>query len=323
MSRRSHARALIWTSLAGVVVAASAPAQTADVTPTERPFLWMIGGETPSFLYGTVHLPDERVLALPEVVTAAFDASDAVYTEIPMNPSTMMASITAMQLPDGQTLSDVLPESLLTRAGAYLERRGLSIALFSRFKVPFFAAQLTLLDQIETLASHQPLDAVLYSNASTAGKDARALETLDEQLALFDAFDAEESAAMLEMTLDYLEELDTADRSPTAELVEIYLEGDAEALAAKMYEYFDPDDAFTQKFVDLAITQRNRRMAERIDEWLTTEPDRVHFFAVGALHYPMDVGLIELLRARGHEIERLDPSDVGRVRELAPSPAGR
>jgi uncharacterized protein YbaP (TraB family) len=322
MSLASRARAIVWGSSTAVVVACS-PAVAAEVTPTEKPFLWMIAGETPSFLFGTVHLPDDRVLALPDVVEAAFEATDALYTEIPMNPTTMLASLSAMQLANGKTLSDVLPAELVTRAEAYLERRGLSIALFSRFKVAFFAAQLTLLDELENLATRQPLDAVLFSRASEAGKEARALETVDEQLAIFDAFDEKEAAAMLRMTLDYLEGLDADSRSPTEELIELYLEGDGEALASKMYEYFDPKDAFTRKFVDLAITQRNRRMAERIDEWTKKEPDRVHFFAVGALHYPMDVGLIELLRTRGYEIERLSPADAERVRELAMAPSGR
>lgn len=327
MSRRSYSRpSYAWRAITGslALLGLTTPGLASlDALPTEAPFLWMIEGDTPTFLFGTVHLPDERVLALPGVVEAAFDVSDALYTEIDMSPATMMATVSGMQLPEGTTLHDVLPPALIERSEKYLASRGLSLMLFARFKPTFFAAQLALLDELEALATQQPLDAVLASRSASEGKETRALETIDEQLAVFDAFDDEEAARMLEMTLDYLEELEADDRSPTDELVELYLAGDEEKLADKMYEYFDPDDTFTETFIEVAVVDRNRRMAERIEEWMSKEPERVHFFAVGALHFPMDDGLLARLRARGHEITRLTPADEVRVREMAMVPEGR
>src|SRR6185295_13415884 len=56
-----------------------------QVRATEKPFLWRIDGAPPSYLYGTVHVPDQRVLELPEVVRRAFDASDVFNAEIPLD----------------------------------------------------------------------------------------------------------------------------------------------------------------------------------------------------------------------------------------------
>src|SRR5262245_19889095 len=50
-----------------VAVIAGAQTQPAQVRATDKPFLWRIDGPVPSYLYGTVHVPDPRVLELPEV----------------------------------------------------------------------------------------------------------------------------------------------------------------------------------------------------------------------------------------------------------------
>src|ERR671927_413740 len=77
-------------SIVGVFAAISLGAQTApaQVRATDKPFLWRIDGPVPSYLYGTVHVPDPRVLELPEVVRKAFDASDVFNAEIPLDPET-------------------------------------------------------------------------------------------------------------------------------------------------------------------------------------------------------------------------------------------
>ena len=96
------------------------PVLAGEVRPTENPFLWMIGEGPPSFVFGTIHLPDERVLALPEVVLEAFDAADVLYTEIPMDMATQMSMAPKLFLPDGKTLKDVLPADLFKRVEAII-----------------------------------------------------------------------------------------------------------------------------------------------------------------------------------------------------------
>src|ERR1051325_3410775 len=63
----------------------------AQVRATEKPFLWRIEGPVPSYLYGTVHVPDPRVLELPEVVRRALNASDVFNAEIPLDAATQGA----------------------------------------------------------------------------------------------------------------------------------------------------------------------------------------------------------------------------------------
>src|SRR5437773_1181942 len=60
--------------------------------PTTKPFLWRIEGPVPSYLYGTIHLPDSRVLDMPEVVRQAIAASDGIFTELPIDATLKVAA---------------------------------------------------------------------------------------------------------------------------------------------------------------------------------------------------------------------------------------
>ena len=69
-------------------------------------------------------------------------------------------------------------------------------------------SQVELLEFLPDItAGREPLDAMLYSMAEKAGKALGALETVDEQVAVFDAFTREEQVRMLVSALDDIENL--------------------------------------------------------------------------------------------------------------------
>ena len=107
---------------------AVAPASAQGIKPTEKPFLWKIEGEKPSFLYGTMHVPDERITTLPPVVTEAIDSVDALYCELDMAnaQAEQMAAMGKMMLPQGTSLKDVCGEELFERIKKYLTAKGIS-----------------------------------------------------------------------------------------------------------------------------------------------------------------------------------------------------
>ena len=99
--------------IVAALVALFALPAAAGPDPTEKPFLWVVEkeGSAPNFLFGTMHVPDDRVLALPDVVEKALDRCDAFYAELDMSPGNMMAQQKVMMIPAGQPgLSKILPE---------------------------------------------------------------------------------------------------------------------------------------------------------------------------------------------------------------------
>jgi uncharacterized protein YbaP (TraB family) len=288
-------------------------AEEEAATPTENPFLWILSTEPPAFLFGTIHLPDDRVLALPDVVTAAFEASDVVCTEIPLDMNTQTKAVTAFILPGDDNLYTILPSDLYERTSKYFESKGFSLSMFQKFKVYAVVLQLVLLDYLPDFATKQPLDAMFYSWAEEENKESDALEAVEEQIAIFEAFSVEEQIELLRTSLDYLEE----DGGKFAEtMIDAYIAGDSDNLWKILYEYMDPDSPIDQKFMRLAFTERNRRMADRIAQRLKDNTDKIYFFAIGAGHYHQKDGILALLKEKGYKAQRLVAKDTDKLEEM-------
>src|SRR5690242_17448218 len=177
--------------LAGWAIGASARAQAPAIQPTQKPLLWRIEGPVPSYLYGTIHIPDQRVLALPEVVTRAMNASDAVYTEVVLDQDTLSAAASAGQLPASQDLRKILGDEVFARLVKLVVHgfgsnvpQGVDIFMGSILarQTPIAAmSQLVMLDYLpDLLAGRLPLDMMLRNAAVEAGKETGGIETLEE-----------------------------------------------------------------------------------------------------------------------------------------------
>jgi len=204
---------IVWLAGAAPATAQTPPAQ---LHPTEKPFLWRIDGPVPSYLYGTVHVPDPAVLALPDVVRRALEASDVFSGEIPLDAGTQASLLGKIMLPQGQDLRKLAGEDVFTRVVRIIAKvlgnsappgaADLLAATLSSMKPWAVMSQVEALEFLpDVMAGRQPLDVMLYSMAEKSGKELGALETVDEQVAVFEGFSNEEQVKMLIEALDEME----------------------------------------------------------------------------------------------------------------------
>jgi len=281
------------------------------------PFLWKIeGGGPTTYLYGTIHVPDPRVVELPSAVAAAFGASQAVFTEIRMDPATQMGVQAKVMLPDDQHLKDVVGQPLFDRLSKAVDRSlpkdappamgAMLSSMLDRLKPWAAMSYVELLEFLpDMMAGHQALDAMLYDRAQKDGKEVGALETVEEQLAVFEGFTNEEQARMLKLTLDSMDEAAAKGKSPTEDLIKGYLSGDLSKLSLMMTESMRLDPVLFGKFSARAVDDRNRLMVDRLLAKRAERPEKTCFFAVGALHYAGETGIIGLLRKKGLTVTRV------------------
>ncbi len=311
----ASADATAGTAAAAESAAAERAAAEAGTGDGKGPFLWRVDGKTPLYLFGTIHVPDDRVLALPPSVLKAFTESTAVYTEIPMDSATQMGVMGKVMLPDGTQLSDVIGERLYARMTAAAEKTlgaehaGMGAMLgplFQRMKPWAAMSQLSLLEFLpEMLAGKQPLDAMLYSRAQADGKKVGALETPDEQIAVFESFTVSEQTRMLELTLDEIERVKPGEQTQTQALIDAYLSGDMNVVSQVMEDAMTGDRALMARFQDIAITRRNTQMTQRIQALRREQPSTVFFIAVGTAHYAGSTGIVAQLQKAGLKVARV------------------
>ncbi len=287
--------------LALVVLSSPVRAQSWD-----HPFLWEIGGESKSYLFGTVHLPDPRLTRLPGSVNRAFETSDAVFTEIALDPSSMLAQTSHLMLSGSQSLREIVPADLLGRTERALKHvlPALSIEPFLRFKVWALASMVVVLEKQLKNPGVLPMDAMLYQQAQGKGKVVGGLETIEEQVGIFDSMNEQEQIKMLRDTLDFLDESRAQGISATDELIDWYIRGDLAEFGELLVGYIK-EDAFYEEFLGKVLYQRNYLMAGRIASLLRKHPNRSHFFAVGAGHYWGATGIQNLLAEKGFEVKRV------------------
>lgn len=286
--------ALIALSLCCAVC--SAPTYGRDVVhghgvlwQVERPGYW------PSFVFGTMHSDDSRVLHLPLPVRAHFNRADSVVVEADtgLGRPARRDSVRAMVYTDGQRLSQVVGPSLYHRALAAMQRSGYPESLVALMKPWAVSTLLTFPRPMTGMI----LDTYLVAEAQRQGKPVQGLETMEEQLLALETLSLADQKVMLAEALDQLPR-----RSALHErLTQAYLDRDLQRLIRIGYETLDGEST-GNRFTENLIDRRNVRMVERMEPLLRR--GRV-FFAVGALHLPGDRGILALLERHGYRVTPL------------------
>jgi len=259
--------------------------------------LWELSktGQQPAYLFGTIHSEDPAVVELPATVKQAFDASNSVVLEMLMDTDTMRYSSTAMLMLDGRSLTDVVGMPLYKKVSAAIASRGIPELVLNRMKP--WAAAVTL--STPALETGQILDLVLYQDALQQDKAVYGLETVQEQLDLFDSMSESDQVTLLRDAVDKFPELDALH----AELLEVYKQRDLEGLLAINETSMQAEDQrLAKEFQRRVIDDRNHRMAERMQQYLRQGKA---FVAVGALHLPGEQGLLNLLEQQGYTVRRV------------------
>ncbi len=306
------------TLAGGAAPARDVAADAADIenVPSSRPFLWLIEREPPSFLFGTIHLQDPQVTALPGIVEEAFAAADVVTMEVPLDLESLGHVAAECRLAEGETLTELLPPDVRERVDRYLAAKGTRLEQFDDLEIYAFAFELPLLDYREAGPPGLPLDLELHLRASREGKEIASLESVEEQIGIFESMSRAEQLEFLRLTLAELEEAQDEGRNPVVELIEAYRSGDPARLWRLFTEQFDLEREFDRKMLDRLLVQRNGTMTAGIAQALSERPAKVHFFAVGAAHYFEEEGILAQLRARGFALRRLAAADTTQLRRL-------
>jgi uncharacterized protein YbaP (TraB family) len=273
---------------------------------TTIPFLWRIEGDNPSYLYGSIHLADERLLTLPDIVMDAIEEVDVVYTETKLDQESQSWVVQFLRLPSGKTLYNLLPEDVIDRVESYLNTKGLSTSLFAQYKIWFLTTNIVLLDELSNQMKYPSLDQYIWNTATSRGKITGGIETVEEQISVFDSFSIDEQIEMLTDTLDELEAIAITGENPINAMKEAYLDGNLEVLQDLLFSDYEENDTLDVNFKTRILTDRNINMTQRISKNITNNPDTQYFFTIGAGHYWGDYGIISLLENQGFTITRVE-----------------
>lgn len=279
--------------------------EEAAATPNGQGIFWKIerGERSPSYLLGTMHVTDPRVLAMPDEARKAYSNAATVVVESDEIADEKKASMALLARPDltmftdGRTITSLLDEKDAGILAEGLKARGMSLAAVSRMK-PWMIASFVALPACEIArkqAGADFLDQKLAKDAIADGKTLKGLETLLEQITALDALPIEPQLAGLVQTV----ELGDGIEDVIETMSQLYLTGETGMIMPMMRSVAPEGEEDANAYSDFEqkiIIDRNHRMAERAAPILSAGNVLI---AVGALHLPGKEGLIELLRKEG------------------------
>jgi uncharacterized protein YbaP (TraB family) len=268
-------------------------------------------GIPPSYVFGTLHLSDPRVVSFRQAVITALDSSKTVALEsvetgakltqsIRKNPAAMRAALLArpdqragalLSKPDFTELENVTTAAALTPSSA------------NTLKPAILALLLDLPHCARTDASHPYADALIGEMGRARGHKVIGLETMIEQVAILDGLPPDVERALLIATVRQAAHAEDVVETTIAR----YVDQDTGALLTWMKS---PNlipgvlDARTPpEFLDRLISQRNLRLRDRLLPLLAKGSV---FIAVGAAHLPGEDGLLHLIETAGYKVEPIE-----------------
>lgn len=303
--RRAWHAALVATALlAGV--AGPASAQAPATAAGARGFMWEARkGEAQVLLLGTIHVGQrgQTELTAEQVKRVRAAAAIAVEADVSDAQRTMAAfQRHALLAPDAPGLDRTLPPRLKARVEALLPRYGLAPEAVWRSKPWVVANNLVVLEAMRIgYSTALSTEAQLYALARDAGLPLVEIESVDQQLALFDSAPPAVQLAYLEEAVAAVESGDGA--REIRGLVDAWRAGDADAMAQRLASMRSSGQAGERWVREQVIDGRHPAMLAAIERFGAS--GRLHVVAVGALHFFGPNGLLEGLRARGFRITPL------------------
>jgi len=291
-------------ALACCVVAIACNVDVAGAAQSDTRFtrglLWRVSkaGSAPSYVFGTIHLADPRVLDIPDPVSRALARSRRYYMESIQGVREAARLFEAGQFDDERRLEPLIGADAYAKVAAMLRERSVPDDVIARLK-PW--AALTNLTVTPEDYEGVTLDQKLLELARARKLRVVGLEGIEEQIAVFDRIPLDTQVALLRHSLDHRDEL-AAMIEPT---IQAWMKRDLEGIHRAGYRAAEryPEVAEHYRVLHRRVVEnRSIVMAHRLFMPLR---EGGNFVAVGANHLYGGEGMLALIEKQGYRVERV------------------
>ncbi|WP_412463683.1 TraB/GumN family protein [Flavobacterium mekongense] len=260
----------------------------------ENTLLWKISGnglKESSYLFGTIHITCDATLT--DKVKTALDKTQQLCLELDMDDPAMQGEMMSnMMMKNGVTMKSLAKPEDFKAVDAFLTANvGFSAEMLNTVK-PFMITAMLYPKMLG--CEMQSVEAELIKIAKAQNEDVIGLETVGEQLAVFDAIPYQEQ--MNELVITAKDNMQR-DKAELAEMMTLYKSENVEAMISFTEK---SANVMTSKYSDVLLKKRNQNWISRMTTIATNKPT---FFGVGAAHLGGKDGVIALLRKAGFTVE--------------------
>lgn len=265
--------------------------------PAHASLLWQLEKDGKvHHLFGTIHISDPDVIRLPSHVESIVQSASALVIEVLLDDATRQA-IAERTLLSSSTLKKVLGMELFNEVASAVKERGVPPSSLLRLKP--WAVGLML--NVPTPSLEPVLDVHLQYRFADTQRPVHGLESIDEQLDIFDELALAEQIEFLKTSLAQHAEFEATFNRMKA----LYLAGDLEQIEQFARTQSAKSASSTMdKLMYRILEERNHRMFARVQSHLAQSGVLI---AVGALHLPGQQGLLQMFRDAGYSVRAVAP----------------
>ena len=260
----------------------------------EKSLLWEISGKgltKPSYLFGTIHVICTTDMIMTEKMQDKLKSSEQLSLEIDLDaPNMMVTMLREVPMKNGATLKTLLSdEEYKTVSNYFRQNLKMDLAMVQNWK-PMMISSLLYTKVAD--CTPQSYEATFMKMAKEQGKEVIGVETLEDQLAVFDKIPYRKQAEIL---MQGITEMDKS-KKEFAQMIAAYQKQDLDGFE----KIFKESSQGLDDFADVLLVQRNKNWIPVIEREVKEKPT---FFAVGAGHLGGEQGVIQLLRQQGYTVK--------------------
>jgi uncharacterized protein YbaP (TraB family) len=257
--------------------------------------LWELHGKHNTvYILGSIHVLRPSDYPLSPAVLNAYGNAKSIFMEVNLEEIDLLQMqselLASARLPEGTTLPGIMGKQRYERAGALAREVGVELSIFDAF-APWFVAEAISQLQLQQLG-FQPQSGVemfFLEHARSDGKSVAGLETVHDQIALFNAMPMDEQADYLVSSLEEAHDLP----KQVDAMVHAWATGDTRWFTDQLKSELGRDPKFYQSF----LVARNRKWVPKIEALLND--DKNYLVIVGTGHLVGEGSVIELLKKDG------------------------
>lgn len=283
-------KAFLWAVTAG---------DEAETTAAAKPAKAVV------YLMGSIHFADKSFYPLRPEIEDAYQRSQYLVVELDVNRTDHQAYTRLLSqkgvLEDGRTIEDVISDETWLQLRQRLRHLNIDYEQVKNYKPGILVLTLSAAQVMQMgFDPELGLDAYFLARASRpeSAKHIIELESLAQQFELF--LQIPDGDLLLQESLYSLDEAELL----MAEMVRYWKQGDEEQMSKLLFEDALEEYPAFSSIYDSLFYERNDDMTTQIEAILQQQTGH-YFIVVGSGHLIGDRGIVEILRSRGYQVERL------------------
>ncbi len=266
---------------------------TEDIdTQNSDSLFWKIEkqGYKTSYLYGTMHSSDPRVLDIPENVLNALQNSDQFILELLLTPELEIQLSQRMFSANDQLLLEYVEPDVMNKMARILALYNIP-EQYVKLMQPW--AAYLVMNYPENNGTI--LDLKLLEIARQQNKQLKGLETMEQQLAVFDNLNHHQQTHLLFDSVCHYQTI----QNDLNTVIDFYVNNDLLNVVKAANKYSIINEQLYQQLYEQLVNVRNHNMVKNIIDNLN---DTSNFIAIGSLHLVGKQGVVALLKQQGYKL---------------------